>query len=103
MLRPGPGCDGQVLVFHDMFGLSPSGPKLKFAKQYAHLHPRIAAAAARYKYEVERGIFPAASNSFFMLAPERRKFYSLLENGTLARGVDSASPSGPKTPETNRG
>ena len=31
----GPGCDGQVLVFHDLLGLTPSVPK--FVRRYAEL------------------------------------------------------------------
>ncbi|PHJ16548.1 3-methyl-2-oxobutanoate hydroxymethyltransferase [Cystoisospora suis] len=99
----GPGCDGQVLVFHDMFGLAPFGPKLKFAKQYAHLHPQIAAAAAQYKYEVERGIFPAVSNSFFMPPSEREKFYALMEEGAPTRVPDDSASSGAETPKAERG
>lgn len=92
-----------MLVFHDMFGLAPSGPKLKFAKQYAHLHPQIAAAAAQYKYEVERGIFPAVSNSFFMTPSEREKFYSLVKEGVRTRATDDNSSGGAETPETEQG
>ncbi len=54
----GPRCDGQVLVTHDLLGLT-SGYVPKFAKQYADLRSVIHEAAARYSEEVRAGQFPA--------------------------------------------
>ncbi|MBA4068151.1 MAG: 3-methyl-2-oxobutanoate hydroxymethyltransferase [Isosphaera sp.] len=59
----GPGCDGQVLVFHDMLGLFPDF-RPKFAKRYADLGGAVTAAVAAYCAEVRDGTFPAAEHTF---------------------------------------
>jgi 3-methyl-2-oxobutanoate hydroxymethyltransferase len=59
----GPGCDGQVLIFHDMFGLYPAFTP-KFAKQYADLGKVIVEGLERYADEVREGIFPEPKHSF---------------------------------------
>lgn len=54
----GPCCDGQVLVVHDILGLT--GPKAPpFAKQYAALEPVIADAVKSFAEDVRSGTFPA--------------------------------------------
>ncbi len=61
----GRGCDGQVLVTHDMVGMFekfiPS-----FVKQYINLVPQIKEALAAYHREVKDGAFPDESHSFSM-------------------------------------
>lgn len=59
----GPYCDGQVLVTHDLLGLF-SRFVPRFAKRYATLADEAATALEAFKDEVERGVFPAAENSF---------------------------------------
>lgn len=59
----GPGCDGQVLVFHDLLGLFDRFVP-KFVKQYAHLRQPMLDAFRAYKEEVEAGTFPAEAHSF---------------------------------------
>jgi 3-methyl-2-oxobutanoate hydroxymethyltransferase len=54
----GPHCDGQVLVTHDMLGLSGS-MKPPFAKEYAPVGDAITAAVKRFSEEVRSGEFPA--------------------------------------------
>jgi 3-methyl-2-oxobutanoate hydroxymethyltransferase len=58
----GPHCDGQVLVFHDLVGLSSFAPK--FVKRYADLAEAIRKAALSYKNDVEAGRFPAQEQSY---------------------------------------
>ena len=53
----GAGCDGQVLVMHDMLGLSESFVP-RFAKPYANLWQDAAAAATSYIREVRERAFP---------------------------------------------
>jgi 3-methyl-2-oxobutanoate hydroxymethyltransferase len=57
----GPWCDGQVLVGHDVLGLS-DGSAPRFAKQYAHLGDEILRAAKSYAQEVREGVYPAVVN-----------------------------------------
>jgi 3-methyl-2-oxobutanoate hydroxymethyltransferase len=58
----GPGCDGQVLVTHDLLGLT-TGYVPRFAKAYADLKTTITAAVGRYCEEVESGTFPGAEQT----------------------------------------
>jgi 3-methyl-2-oxobutanoate hydroxymethyltransferase len=59
----GPGCDGQVLVLHDMLGLL-EGFRPKFARRYAEIGQAIRAAAASYVKDVKSGAFPGEGESF---------------------------------------
>jgi len=59
----GSGCDGQVLVFTDLLGIS-GKPAPKFVKKYADLNPLIVEALASYKAEVESGAFPADEQTY---------------------------------------
>lgn len=59
----GAGCDGQVLVTHDMLGLF-NDLQPRFVKQYAGVGAMIAAAVAQYCREVREGKFPAPEHSF---------------------------------------
>jgi len=56
-------CDGQVLVVHDLLGLS-TGRKPRFVKEFAQLGPLVVDAARRYAAEVEAGTFPDAEHSY---------------------------------------
>lgn len=53
----GAGCDGQVLVTHDMLGFT-SGYVPRFAKPYADLRAIVTQAVTDYCDEVRRGVFP---------------------------------------------
>lgn len=59
----GPGCDGQVLVWHDLLGLY-DGLRPKFVKRYAELGAAAREAIANYCAEVRSGAFPAAEHGF---------------------------------------
>jgi len=54
----GAGCDGQVLVTHDLLGLFERFTP-KFVKRYANLHDEMRRAFEAYKEEVENSLFPA--------------------------------------------
>jgi len=58
----GAGCDGQVLVTHDLLGLFDRFTP-KFAKRYADFNGEMARAFNRYREEVEQHAFPAAEHS----------------------------------------
>jgi 3-methyl-2-oxobutanoate hydroxymethyltransferase len=59
----GAGCDGQVLVTHDLLGLYDE-LKPRFVKRYAELGKAIVRAAADYCREVREGTFPAPEHGF---------------------------------------
>ncbi len=58
----GPHCSGQVLVVHDLLGLS--GRKLKFARQYADIEKVMSEAVKKYLEDVRSGSFPSEEESF---------------------------------------
>ena len=66
----GVGCDGQVLVLHDVLGLFGEF-KPKFAKRYADLGPVVVDALKRFDDDVRAGRFPDAEHSFPMKDAER--------------------------------
>ena len=59
----GPHCDGQVLVIHDMLGITP-GKRPKFSKDFLAGHDSVAAALAAYAADVRSGAFPAPEHCF---------------------------------------
>jgi 3-methyl-2-oxobutanoate hydroxymethyltransferase len=59
----GPGCDGQVLVFHDLLGMLP-GRAPRHVKAYADLKTVITEAVGRYRDEVRNGEFPTPEQTF---------------------------------------
>jgi 3-methyl-2-oxobutanoate hydroxymethyltransferase len=59
----GPATDGQVLVFHDVFGLT-TGKAPKFVKRYANLADEISRAAHRFADDVRSGAFPGPEHSY---------------------------------------
>lgn len=61
----GAGCDGQVLVLHDLLGLFDRFTP-KFVKKYAELFPQMEAALAAYRDDVVNRRFPDAEHSFAM-------------------------------------
>jgi 3-methyl-2-oxobutanoate hydroxymethyltransferase len=64
----GAGCDGQVLVWHDLLGLS-QPPLPRFVKAYAALGAEIGRALDDYVRDVRRGMFPGDEHTYDM-APE---------------------------------
>lgn len=59
----GNGCDGQVLVWQDAFGLR-TGRMPRFVKQYADLHAVLLEGAKAYRDDVKARAFPADEHSF---------------------------------------
>lgn len=58
----GPDCDGQVLVLHDVLGLS--DVRLKFTKQFVDLRAAALTATSEYVEDVRRGVWPDDAHSF---------------------------------------
>jgi len=59
----GPDCDGQILVFHDLVGLT-IGHKPKFVRQYADLAAEVSRAVAEYGEDVRSGNFPSDAEAY---------------------------------------
>jgi 3-methyl-2-oxobutanoate hydroxymethyltransferase len=58
----GPKCDAQVLVIHDLLGLSEHAPKL--AKAYVDLRGEITRAVETFEHDVEAGTFPGPDQTY---------------------------------------
>ncbi len=59
----GPGCDGQVLVLHDMLGLNDTFQP-RFLKRYAELAATVREAAHAFAEDVRGGHYPDDQHSF---------------------------------------
>jgi 3-methyl-2-oxobutanoate hydroxymethyltransferase len=69
----GAGCDGQVLVTHDLLGLFERFTP-KFVKKYANLHAEMKKAFADYIADVQNAQFPAAEHTVVMDEAEWLEF-----------------------------
>ncbi len=68
----GPYCDGQVLVFQDLVGLT--GPHVpKFVRRYADLDKVVMKALEDFKKDVKANKFPTMAQSYEMPPEEMRK------------------------------
>ncbi len=59
----GPDCDGQILVVHDMLGLTFNAPP-KFVRQYANVGELVSSAVRAYCEDVRAGTFPSDAESY---------------------------------------
>jgi 3-methyl-2-oxobutanoate hydroxymethyltransferase len=78
----GSDCDGQVLVFHDLVGLT-RGPSPRFVERYADVAGVAIDAVARFCADVRAGTFPRGEHTYSMPPEEEALFLS-------ARGADSS-------------
>jgi 3-methyl-2-oxobutanoate hydroxymethyltransferase len=69
----GASCDGQVLVWHDLLGLT-SGHLPRFVKQYAQLGDQIVAAIEAYVADVRAATFPGDAHTYRMFSGELPAF-----------------------------
>src|SRR6185436_19443215 len=61
----GSGCDGQVLVWHDLLGLT-AGHVPRFVKPYAQVGQTMLTALQQYVADVHEGRFPEAAHTYTM-------------------------------------
>ncbi|WP_281887002.1 3-methyl-2-oxobutanoate hydroxymethyltransferase [Paenibacillus sp. YYML68] len=71
----GAGCDGQVLVFHDVLGYGSDIVPKRFVKAYASVGDTIRTAIGQYVSEVKGRQFPAAEHAFRMSDEEAGRLY----------------------------
>ena len=72
----GPECDGQILVLHDLIGLS-FGHTPKFVRPYADISGAISRAVGEYAEDVRAGRFPADEESYHLPAEVRDRLLAL--------------------------
>jgi 3-methyl-2-oxobutanoate hydroxymethyltransferase len=78
----GAGCDGQVLVYHDLLGLYEARAP-RFVKRYASLADEIRSALEKYAEDVRAGSFPEEQHGYSMPDEELEAF-----NNELLEAVD---------------
>jgi 3-methyl-2-oxobutanoate hydroxymethyltransferase len=69
----GAHCDGQVLVFHDVLGLSVGTPP-KFVRRYADLGEEATQAVKRFFDDVRSGAFPSQAETYHMTEADAQEF-----------------------------
>lgn len=74
----GPGCDGQVLIVHDILGLT-QGASPKFAKCYDNLSERTITAFKEYDKQVKECKYPDKEHSYHMKAGEFERLQELIK------------------------
>jgi 3-methyl-2-oxobutanoate hydroxymethyltransferase len=74
----GADCDGQVLVYHDLLGLT-EGHLPRFVKRYASLSLEIREALEAYVHDVRTGAFPEDQHTYAIPAEELELFVAELE------------------------
>jgi len=80
----GPGCSGQVLVFHDILGLH-QGPYPKFVRKYMDGFNQITTALSRWSDDVKNGLFPGEQESYNLSDTVCEKLTAMIE------GADSSA------------
>jgi 3-methyl-2-oxobutanoate hydroxymethyltransferase len=83
----GAGCDGQVLVFHDLLGLG-EGPLPRFVERYASLGDLAVEAVARYAADVRERRFPEERHTYAIADDELEHFQRLVEAGDPVNADD---------------
>jgi 3-methyl-2-oxobutanoate hydroxymethyltransferase len=87
----GPGCDGQVLVYHDLLGLY-EGRMPRFVKRYADIGAEIRGALERFAADVRSGAYPEDAHTYGIPDAELARF-----EADLAAPSVTASKAGSRT------
>src|SRR5204863_9900850 len=81
----GPGCDGQVLVFHDLLNLTFGAPA-KFVRRFGDAAAEITHAVQAYRADVTSRKYPADGESYHLSAETKQALELLLERKRTMRG-----------------
>jgi len=80
----GPGCDGQVLVFHDILNLT-FGPPAKFVRRYGDAAAEITHAVQAFRADVLSRLYPADGESYHLSSDTKQALEMLLERKRAMR------------------
>jgi 3-methyl-2-oxobutanoate hydroxymethyltransferase len=83
--------DGQVLVYHDLLGLT-EGHLPRFVKRYASLSREIRDALEHYAEEVRDGTFPGDEHTYEMADEELERFRSSIKPSATSANVQAKEP-----------
>lgn len=78
----GPATAGQVLVFHDLLGIT-TGRMAKFVKQYADIHDQMVSGMNQYVTEVRTAHFPEPDHVYAIEPSELAEFRRYLDQESL--------------------
>jgi 3-methyl-2-oxobutanoate hydroxymethyltransferase len=78
----GPDCDGQVLVLHDILGLT-FAPPAKFVRRYGDAAVLISNAVRQFKTDVESGGYPSDEESYHLPKDTRAELEAILRRKEL--------------------
>jgi 3-methyl-2-oxobutanoate hydroxymethyltransferase len=78
----GPAPAGQVLVFHDLLGIT-TGRMAKFVKQYADVHAQMVDGVSRYVEEVRTRHFPEPDHVYSVEPAELAELHRYLDQESL--------------------
>jgi 3-methyl-2-oxobutanoate hydroxymethyltransferase len=84
----GRGCNGQVLVFHDLLGLY-EGKAPRFVKRYADLAAETKGALEHYAADVRSGAFPADEHTYSIPEDELAAFEAALSGLRAESGTET--------------
>jgi 3-methyl-2-oxobutanoate hydroxymethyltransferase len=87
----GPDTDGQVLVYHDLLGLT-EGHLPRFVKRYASLSREIRDALEHYAEEVRDGTFPGDEHTYEMADEELERFRSSISPSATSAKDQAKEP-----------
>ena len=76
--------DGQVLVFHDLLGITTGPHSPRFVKRYAEIHDRMVEGVRAYAAEVRARRFPDAEHVYSVDPAEVEEFKRYLDQESLA-------------------
>ncbi len=82
----GPDCDGQILVFHDVFALTFTA-KTKFARRFGDAAEVFRAGLAEYREAVAAGTFPSDEESYHLPAAVREELGLKAAEGAVKAGA----------------
>jgi len=80
----GPACDGEIQVFHDLFGLY-TDFQPRHTRRYAHVAQEISAAAVRYREDVAARVFPGPEQTSDLKPEVKEKLREVLDRADRAR------------------
>jgi 3-methyl-2-oxobutanoate hydroxymethyltransferase len=79
----GPGTSGQVLVLHDLLGISDGSPQPRFVKHYAQIGEAMANAVAAYAQDVRTHGYPASEHTYSIPDDELEAFEAAIGAGSI--------------------
>jgi len=85
----GPDCDGQILVFHDLTGLT-FRPPAKFVRRYCNAGELITEAIHAYRDDVRSGTFPADAESYHLPREAPNETQKEAQSETRPRDAEAA-------------